>query len=220
MRQPKWYETGEHIETLLLRTAEGKCRPQKKQQENGADVSGNSIRVQWNFIWDLIGKEDQHNWESYLSRYWILLRFKHSDNLAHLGSLFMIWVNTPQSCQKGSFQGPSWWPNLNIRVNHLFWPAAADHHFQPINQIHLRDIRLVRMEVFKFNEDETGLHWKHNKRNEDAEYKGIIPWFKMLLEANISDCKYISLQCNGNGGWASESRKLQQWNAAQKTLQI
>lgn len=91
--------------------------------------------------------------ESNLSWYGVFLRFKHSDNLTHLWSLVGIWVNTPQSCQKGSFKGTCRGPGLNGWVNHFFRAPAANHHFEPVDQIYLQDLTNSKNQEEYFYDD-------------------------------------------------------------------
>lgn len=97
--------------------------------------------------------------ESNLSWYGVFLRFKHSDNLTHLWSLVGIWVNTPQSCQKGSFKGTCRGPGLNGWVNHFFRAPAANHHFEPVNQIYLQDLTNSKNQEEYFYDDIMTYMW-------------------------------------------------------------
>jgi len=74
---------------------------------------------------------------TYPSRNWIIW-FQHPDNLTHLRPLLWIWIHTPQSGQQCTFESSRRRPCLYGGINYLLWPPASNHHFQPVNQIHLQ----------------------------------------------------------------------------------
>jgi hypothetical protein len=65
-------------------------------------------------------------------------RIQHPDDLIHPRSLLSIQINTPQSCQKSTFELLCWRSSLKVWVNHFVRPSVGNHHFKPIDQVYLQ----------------------------------------------------------------------------------